>query len=148
LATTAFVQAVKAALDATDASKAPLNSPALTGAPTAPTAPVGTNNTQLATTAFAQTLVSTSSLKWQGSALSVNLSAFGFGYYLVKTNWSGAFGLIGYFGERMATVYFSQIISSTLQTGVIEVNSLGTLSAAVNSGSTAFTIQQVLKIGG
>lgn len=34
------------------ASKADLNSPALTGTPTAPTATVGTNTTQLATTAF------------------------------------------------------------------------------------------------
>lgn len=33
-------------------SKADLNSPALTGTPTAPTAPAGTNTTQLATTAF------------------------------------------------------------------------------------------------
>jgi hypothetical protein len=32
---------------------APLNSPALTGVPTAPTAAAGTNTTQLATTAFA-----------------------------------------------------------------------------------------------
>lgn len=32
---------------------APLNSPAFTGVPTAPTAPLGTNTTQLATTAFA-----------------------------------------------------------------------------------------------
>ncbi len=35
-----------------DTSRAPLASPALTGVPTAPTAAVGTNNTQLATTAF------------------------------------------------------------------------------------------------
>lgn len=34
-------------------SKADLNSPALTGTPTAPTAPASTNTTQLATTAFA-----------------------------------------------------------------------------------------------
>ncbi len=33
-------------------SKADLNSPALTGTPTAPTAPSGTNTTQIATTAF------------------------------------------------------------------------------------------------
>jgi hypothetical protein len=32
--------------------KAPLDNPALTGIPTAPTAPAGTNNTQLATTEF------------------------------------------------------------------------------------------------
>ena len=35
--------------------KAPLSSPALTGIPTAPTATVGTNTTQIATTAFVQT---------------------------------------------------------------------------------------------
>lgn len=36
----------------TDTSRAPLNSPALTGTPTAPTATPGTNTTQIATTAF------------------------------------------------------------------------------------------------
>lgn len=36
------------------ASKADSNSPSLLGTPTAPTAAVGTNNTQLATTAFVQ----------------------------------------------------------------------------------------------
>ena len=35
-----------------DTSRAPLNSPALTGSPTAPTAAIGTNTTQIATTAF------------------------------------------------------------------------------------------------
>ena len=39
-------------------TKAPLNSPALTGTPTAPTAAVGTNSTQIATTAFVKTAVS------------------------------------------------------------------------------------------
>jgi len=43
-------------IDAVDsangATYAPINSPALTGTPTAPTAAVGTNTTQLATTAF------------------------------------------------------------------------------------------------
>lgn len=37
---------------------APLNSPALTGTPTAPTATAGTSNTQIATTAFVQTAIS------------------------------------------------------------------------------------------
>lgn len=39
----------------TDTTRAPLASPALTGIPTAPTAPAGTNSTQLANTAFVQT---------------------------------------------------------------------------------------------
>ncbi|WP_405176359.1 hypothetical protein MHI27_12005 [Paenibacillus sp. FSL H8-0261] len=54
LATTAFVEAVRAALATADALKAPLASPVLTGTPTAPTAPTATNNTQIATTAFVQ----------------------------------------------------------------------------------------------
>ena len=35
-------------------AKAPINSPSLTGTPTAPTAASGTNTTQIATTAFVQ----------------------------------------------------------------------------------------------
>ncbi|EGZ1216566.1 phage tail protein, partial [Escherichia coli] len=44
-------KAVKAVMDETN-KKAPLNSPALTGTPTTPTARQGTNNTQIANTAF------------------------------------------------------------------------------------------------
>lgn len=43
---------LKDQVDALASSKAPLASPAFTGAPTAPTAAQGTNTTQLATTAF------------------------------------------------------------------------------------------------
>lgn len=43
-----------------DTTRAPLASPGLTGAPTAPTAAVGTNTTQIATTAFVQAAVSSS----------------------------------------------------------------------------------------
>ncbi len=41
------------------ATKADLNSPAMLGTPTAPTASAGTSNTQLATTAFVQTALQT-----------------------------------------------------------------------------------------
>ncbi len=44
-------KAVKAVMDETN-KKAPLNSPALTGTPKTPTAPKGTNNTQIASTAY------------------------------------------------------------------------------------------------
>jgi hypothetical protein len=56
---------LQAALDA----KAPLASPALTGTPTAPTASAGTNNTQIATTAYADNASSTIVLanKWKQS---------------------------------------------------------------------------------
>jgi hypothetical protein len=46
------LKADKTYVDTQDALRAPLASPALTGTPTAPTASVGTNTTQLATTAF------------------------------------------------------------------------------------------------
>lgn len=49
----ANVDGLQGALDA----KAPLASPALTGTPTAPTASVATNNTQIATTAFVQAAI-------------------------------------------------------------------------------------------
>ena len=44
-------KAVKVVMDETN-KKAPLNSPALTGTPTTPTAPKGTDNTQIASTAY------------------------------------------------------------------------------------------------
>ncbi|EHM5881953.1 tail fiber protein [Escherichia coli] len=47
----ATAKAVKAVMDETN-KKAPLNSPALTGTPTTPTASQGTNSTQIASTAF------------------------------------------------------------------------------------------------
>jgi hypothetical protein len=57
-------------------SKADLNSPALTGVPTAPTASSGTNTTQLATTAFVQTALSSSFttgmiMMWSGTIATI-----------------------------------------------------------------------------
>lgn len=49
-------KAVKTVMDETN-KKAPLNSPALTGTPTTPTATKGTNNTQIASTAFVMTAI-------------------------------------------------------------------------------------------
>jgi hypothetical protein len=49
------LDAAQSAQDGAIALKAPLASPALTGAPTAPTAGAGTSTTQLATTAFVAT---------------------------------------------------------------------------------------------
>lgn len=52
-------------------AKAPLASPALTGTPTAPTAPVGTNTTQIATTAYVQ-----SNLYYSAGDTYASLAAF------------------------------------------------------------------------
>ena len=57
-------------------SKADLNSPALTGVPTAPTATAATSTTQLATTAFVQTALSSSFttgmiMMWSGTIATI-----------------------------------------------------------------------------
>jgi len=59
-ATDNFLQAIQK-LNGNDALKANLDSPALTGTPTAPTATAGTNTTQVATTAFVTNAVSSAS---------------------------------------------------------------------------------------
>ena len=56
-ASAAIAQSKIADLTTDLAAKAPLASPALTGTPTAPTATAGTNNTQVATTAYADAAV-------------------------------------------------------------------------------------------
>jgi len=60
------------------ASKADLNSPALTGTPTGPTAPANTNTTQLATTAFAVAAAAAAFpvggiIMWSGSIATIPL---------------------------------------------------------------------------
>lgn len=56
-------------------SKADLNSPALTGTPTAPTAGSGTNTTQVATTAFVQSAIGTTFagviVMWSGTIAAI-----------------------------------------------------------------------------
>ena len=68
-----------------DTSRAPLNSPALTGTPTVPTAAVGTNTTQAASTAFVDRIIG--NLKNQ-AAISANtsLTQSDFGKLLVCAN--------------------------------------------------------------
>ena len=53
-----YVDGVTSAIQTQIDAKAPLESPTLTGTPTAPTATAGTNTTQVATTAFVSTAVS------------------------------------------------------------------------------------------
>lgn len=60
-------------LQAILANKANTASPALTGTPTAPTATAGTNNTQLATTAFVQTAINTQEILDAASGKLINV---------------------------------------------------------------------------
>lgn len=71
------------------ASKADLNSPALIGTPTAPTASSGTNTTQLATTAFVQTALAAvypvGSIYSNVSVSTNPATLFGFGTWVAIT---------------------------------------------------------------
>ena len=71
------------------AGKAPLASPAFTGAPTAPTAASGTNTTQVATTAFVQAALPNAGIALTDLSV-VNQSASGSGT-LAYNNTSGVF---------------------------------------------------------
>lgn len=63
---------LNANLDTLDSLVAPKASPALTGTPTAPTAAVGTDTTQIATTAFVRDIVPTGVIvMWSGSAAAI-----------------------------------------------------------------------------
>lgn len=71
------------------ATKAPINSPALTGTPTAPTATAGTNTTQIATTAFVKNAVDTAvtgGVAYQG-AVNSNTDISGLGSWTAGWYW-------------------------------------------------------------
>lgn len=56
---------IQGAIDELKTYSAPINSPTLTGTPTAPTAAAGTNTTQIATTAFVKNAIASfSSFTW------------------------------------------------------------------------------------
>lgn len=68
--TIANVTSLQTSLDA----KAPLASPALTGTPTAPTAALGTNTTQVATTAFVNSEIANDAILKTGGTMSGDLT--------------------------------------------------------------------------
>jgi hypothetical protein len=78
-AAVAYASGISGALQTTLDLKAPLTSPALTGTPTAPTATIGTNTTQLATTEFVQGVVNLvkPGAETRGGIVSAGTSAVG-----------------------------------------------------------------------
>lgn len=85
------IRSVNEALDVLSSDKADNDSPIFSGTPKAPTAAAGTNNTQIATTAFVQSAVaaaSTGAAKYQGGMTAAaygKLTTYKAGWYWVVT---------------------------------------------------------------
>lgn len=90
------------------ALKAPMLSPALTGIPTAPTAPFGTNTNQIATTAFVQQAGLTGEIKMWPTAVAPNGYLLCNGQAVSRTAYAALFSIIGTtFGSGDGTTTFN-----------------------------------------
>jgi hypothetical protein len=78
-------QVTKSLIDITE-KKAPLDSPALSGTPTAPTSTAGTNTTQIATTAFVQSAIGSASSSGTFTPSSVGSITFSRCYWVKVGN--------------------------------------------------------------
>lgn len=133
---------------------APLNSPALTGTPTAPTAGGGTNTTQVATTAFVAAAISALSSVYQAAATILaalaglaNASGYlkndGSGGLSWGTPTSGGMTLLGTLTTTSGTTQSLTGIASGYQQFYIELDGVtgssnSTLNVALGSGSTSY----------
>lgn len=90
---------VATAIAAALATYAPLNSPALTGNPTAPTQTAGDNSTKIASTAYMQANTFSASQSWQG--FTSGTRAFGTTYY----NTTGAPIFVSAWGQNVSGGY-------------------------------------------
>ena len=110
--------------------KAPLADPALTGAPTAPTASSGTNTTQIATTAFVQTEISglgNASL----NSFSVTSNTASGGGTLSYNNTSGVFTYTPPDLSTFLTSYTETDPIVGAVNGIVKADGNGNISAAV-----------------
>jgi len=112
------------------ALKAPLADPALTGAPTAPTASSGTNTTQIATTAFVQTEISglgNASL----NSFSVTSNSASGGGALAYNNTSGVFTYTPPDLSTFLTSYTETDPVVGAINGIVKADGSGNISAAI-----------------
>jgi hypothetical protein len=109
-------------LNAALANKAPLASPALTGVPTAPTATLGTNTTQLATMAALQAALAASGRLFQGSGVPSNtLGIDGDGYVRMDSPYVGSLYLksSGAWNVAQTTTTWAGRPSASSNTGAV-----------------------------
>lgn len=117
----AEVSGLQTALD----GKAALASPALSGAPTAPTATGGTNTTQIATTAFVQ------------SAISSSVSMTLLGELITYSGFSQTLSNLVLTGYKFVRLFFKGV-SLTGATGQFTINGVNT-NLYVNNGGAGFS---------
>ena len=116
----------------TDTSRAAVASPTFTGTPKAPTATAGTNTTQIATTAFVQTAVSSASGNYVPTTRKVNDKALSTDISLTATDIG--LGNVGNF-KAVSTVA-SQGLSTTEQANARANIGAGTSSLAIGTTSS------------
>jgi phage-related tail fiber protein len=122
-------------LKSTLGSYAKLNSPTLTGTPTAPTTPTSTNNTQIATTAFVLSLLNSFGLGTQNAPAVTNLDEVKTtGIY---TNTGGAIGTPESFGVTFVLGRNGTVSGSSFATFQIFCGSSGTVWTRSLSNTTA-----------
>lgn len=88
---------VKKYVDVAMKNRAPLESPALTGTPTAPTADKGTNTTQIATTAFVQAAISEASGEYEPECVVDKKDEFQYGHIRYSSGLQICYGWAGTF---------------------------------------------------
>lgn len=132
---------------------APINSPALTGTPTAPTATVGTNNTQVATTAFVNATALSASLPGQTGqdgnfirtdGTSANWASIYGTPQVINTNTNAVNG-----GTYVLTASLTLTLPATPTAGnwVVVQNSSGTATAVIGrNGSNIMSLAENLTI--
>ena len=126
-----YVDGVTSAIQTQLNSKAALASPALTGTPTAPTAAVATNTTQLATTAFVLANGGISNVNIQvftASGTYTPTSGYKWGIAFVTGGGSGTQGIGSTDGSRLGGGAGGTAI------GVLNLTTLGAVTATVGAG--------------
>ena len=136
-----YVDGVTSAIQTQLDAKSPLASPALTGVPTAPTASVATNTTQIATTAFVLA---------NGGLGGVNIQSFtASGTYTPTAGYTYAIAIVtgGGQGGNASSTHGSGGDAGGTVIDVIDLSSIGTPAITVGAGGGSNTAGGLSSIG-
>lgn len=128
----------------TDTSRAPINSPNLTGTPTAPTAPAGTNTTQLATTAFVTSAVSSMTIAGASETVAGKIEIATSAEAIAGTDTARAItpaGLrSGLNASGSAPVFACRAWVNFNGTGTVAIRASGNVSSITDNGTGNYTV--------